>query len=672
MLSSSAVEQLDAGTQIDAEGLRVGGTLGGILRIDQRIADAPHGDHYRGQFESTPVLVTFIDPILAAQPDVRSWLLRNIARAATVEHRNLLTQHGTFIHGRRCFVVQANPDGQTARQLLQDRAARGKTVDRDAAQTIIGHVCNALSALHQVTVHGNVTLDSVWISASGRVLLADPGVGALLSHMRRFERMRAGGRLPNVAPEQMLAPPPMSPGTDVFGVATLLLELVTGRPLPEAGVPMRALGLFGPDDLVMCLERATAPDVGARPPDVQTFKAELAEALGGKQPLDIRAPDGNAAMPPRVGGPSLADPRLQSGLLPLAPQPAGGPPLPPQMMGAMPMAPGQMQPMPMAPGQMPMQPMPGMPMMAMPTGPMMPMMPAGAVPPGFSVVGMPMAGPGGVPTMVPVLVGMPQVAAAPAPAASPSSTARARAAETQRSDAMRELDLATRRIAASAPSDAVLELTEDVSSSATRLAAEPAELTTMAGASASSLRLDVRTIEEAHDRLETLDAGIPEPQHRDPTPLPSADDAFFPSFAAPDGTTEAGPARVRRGAVALDADDIESAPRGYILAGTSEELSIAALVAMVRRGSLRATDALVHPLTQRKLAVIDVPELRTELAATAIVPPARPVPTAQPIMQRPMMVQPEGSTRSTMLWVAVAIAAFVAAGVWMWWRQQGG
>lgn len=285
------MELLDPGTQIDAEGLRVGGTLGGVLRIEQRLNDAPHGDLYRAHFESHPVLVTFVDPVLAAQADVRSWLLRNIARAATVEHRNLLAQHGTLIHGRRCFIVQANPDGQTARQLLLDRAARGKAVDRDTAQTIVGHVCNALAALHQVTVHGDVNLDTVWISTSGRVLLADPGVGPLLSRMRRFERLRSSGRLPNVAPEQMLAPPPMSPGTDVFGVATLLLELVTGRALPEAGAPLRSLGLFGPDDLVMCLERATAPDAGARPPDVTTFKAELADALGGGAQLDLRAPD---------------------------------------------------------------------------------------------------------------------------------------------------------------------------------------------------------------------------------------------------------------------------------------------------------------------------------------------------------------------------------------------
>src|SRR5690606_27525254 len=38
-------------------------------------------------------------------------------------------------------------------------------------------------------------------------------------------------------------------------------------------------GLLGPEALVACLERATAPSVVARPPDIATFKAELSEAV---------------------------------------------------------------------------------------------------------------------------------------------------------------------------------------------------------------------------------------------------------------------------------------------------------------------------------------------------------------------------------------------------------
>ena len=646
------MELLEPGTQIDAQGLRVGETLGGVLRIDQRLGDAPHGDVYRGHFESQPVLVTFIDPVLAAQADMRSWLLRNIARAATVEHRNLLVQHGTFIQGRKCFVVQAHPDGQTARQLLVDRAARGKLMDRDTAQTIVGHVCNALSALHQVAVHGNVTVDTVWVTGSGRVLLSDPGVGALVANMRRFERLHSTGRLPNVAPEQMLAPPPMSPGTDVFGVATLMLELATGRALPEAGIPVRALGLFGPEDLVLCLERATAPDVGARPPDVLTFKAELADALGGDAPLDLRAPE----RPPARARPviSIADPRMHSGLEP--PRASPPPPPPPRTP---PMMPGLT-----APSGMPMM-MPG----AVPAGMI--------IPAGYSVIGVPMAGPGGVPTMVPVLIGTPTAAAvAPAaPASSPSTRARASAAASRGSDAMREFDLATRRIADSMPTDALADLTEDVAQSSTRLASELVEGAN-SSASASSLRLDVRSMEEATDRLETLDASDDGHEHRAPPPhAAQADGGFFSSFAMTELEQEAPPSTLRRPSVALDEDDMESPPRGYTLLGDQGprgEHSLAALVTMVRQGKLTATDSLIHPLTQKRIRVIDVADLRVELGNAPNAAVLRLASPAMPVAQRPMLVQQSKGFGGTLLWIALVAIGFTAVGVVLWWRSSGG
>jgi hypothetical protein len=317
--------------------------------------------------------------------------------------------------------------------------------------------------------------------------------------------------------------------------------------------------------------------------------------------------------------------------------------------------------------------MPGQPMM-MPGQPMMSMP---VVPAGYGVIGVPMSGPGGVPTMVPMLVSMPGAAPAPPPpeaaSASSSATARARAKAGQGSDAMRELDRATRRIAATQPSDAVLELTEDVSQSSTRLASEPSESPSSAAASASSLRLDVRSAQDAADRLETLDAVVPEVDARD-EPSTADDDAFFPSFAA-EPEAEAEPPRVRRGAVALDDDDMETVTRSYHLLRDGvpgPEHPLTTLVAMVQRGDLRATDTLVHPLTQRRLKVIDVAELRVELGRAPMPAASHAIPIAAPVAQRPMMTQPERRSGGTFLWIAIATAAFAAAGAWLWWRANGG
>ena len=671
------VELVEPGTEISAESLRIGGQTGGVVRIEQRVTDLPHGDLYRGRFGNTGVLVTFIDPVLAAQADVRAWLLRNVARAAPIEHRNLLTQYGHVVQGRRLYLVQGNPEGQSARALVQERAARGRTIDREAAQTIVGHVCNALAALHRAMVHGYVTLDTVWISASGRVSLAEPGVGALLGRTRRLERMRSEGRLPQLTPEHLLAPPQLAIGSDVFGVASLLIELLTARPLPEAGTPLSSLGLFGPDDLVLCLERATAPDLGARQPDILTFKAELAESLADGAVIDLRAP-GDA----RSG---FADPRMHAGLpspidlshpgVPM-PMPAGAMPagaMPPGAMpaGAMPagMMPASMMPAGMMPagmmpaGVMPAGMMPGA--IAVPHG-------SGALPPGFApmgVVGVPMAGPGGVPTMVPMLVGMPMHAAAATPHA-PTRAPR----PNMDTDAFAELDRATRRIAASAPTDAVLELTEDVSQSSTRLAADGGR----AEASASALRLDIRDVEDAARRLETVDGEhAPEMVERDPSTPPSSESgAFFGSMG--DAVAVPGPEsheRARRGTIAIDDDDIDEQPRVHGLLRDGRplgEFTIGQLQAMIRRGEVFATDTLIHPLTQRRVKVVDLHELRSELGrVVGAPPPVVAAPFAEPIAQRPMMTAPVRAGGGTALWIAIAVAGFAGAGVWLWLRASG-
>ncbi len=670
------MELIEPGTEFSAESLRVGNQTGGLVRIEQRITDLPHGDLYRARFGAHTVLVTYVDPVMAAQADVRAWLLRNVARAAALEHRNLLPQHGHVVHGHRLFLVQGNPEGQSARQLVAERAARGRAIDRDAAQTIVGHVCNALTALHQVMVHGYVTLDSVWISTTGRVTLAEPGIGALLTRTRRFERLRTSGRLPQLTPEHLLAPPQLAPGTDVFGVAALLLELLTLRPLPDAGTPLSNLGLFGPADLVLCLERATAPDVGARPPDVLTFKAELSEAMAAG-PIDLRT----AGPMPGHAQPSIADPRLHTGL------PAGAPPPPPGVpamapgAAAMPVPPGAMPPGAMPPGAMPMPPgamPPGAMPMAMPMAAPQAtaMLPAGFAPMG--VVGVPMQGPGGAPTMVPVLVGVPMQAmpmqAMPMqamPMQAPAAAPRPR--PTASPEAMAELDRATRRIAESAPRDGVLELTEDVSQSATRLASEGAT------ASASALRLDIASVEEAAERLETVDGEhAPEMIERDPSNPPTESGSFFGSFG---GALEHAPGpdsvdRVRRGTIALDDDDVEDQARSYQVVRDGHighEHSLAELVTAVRHGDLLATDTLVHPLTQRRLKVIDVPELRVELGrAHGTPPPVAAAPIAEPIAQRPMMtVTGRSHVAGTLLWVGLAIAAFTGVGVWLWLQSSG-
>lgn len=274
------MEILARGTTLETDEIQAPGVSGPApIVIERGLGECPHGFWYEARQDDVPLLITVLDPILVAQPDLRHSLQRDIDRGRNVSHRNLLPCYGLGMAGVKALVAEAWPEGSTVREFARQRREHGVDMDQEGAYSLIAHVCNGLAALHEQLVHGYVTADTVHVSQEGRVLLGAIGIGPTLPRTRGFSRFRHGGLLPNVAPEQLLSPPQLTMGTDVFGVASLFIELVTGQSLVEAGQPLRDLGLTGSQALVDCLERATAPDPNVRHPDVSDLKAELADAL---------------------------------------------------------------------------------------------------------------------------------------------------------------------------------------------------------------------------------------------------------------------------------------------------------------------------------------------------------------------------------------------------------
>lgn len=306
------MEILARGTPLETDDvLAPGARPGSPIVIERGLGECPHGFWYQARQDDVLLLVTVLDPILVAQPDLRAQLARDIERGRHVSHRNLLSCHGLGTAGLRSFTAEAWPGGGTVREFARGRREHGHELDLGGAYTLVAHVCNGLVALHEQLVHGYVTADTVHVTEEGRVLLGAIGIGASLSRTRGFNRFRFGGLLPNIAPEQVLSPPRMTMSTDVFGVAAMFLELVTGQSLVEAGQPLRDLGFRGSPGLTECLERATDPDPEQRQPDLGELKAELAAALRAEGVQTNTRPPGEldeglrAAIAKRLASPAL-------------------------------------------------------------------------------------------------------------------------------------------------------------------------------------------------------------------------------------------------------------------------------------------------------------------------------------------------------------------------------
>ena len=627
------MEILVRGTLLDTDEIAAPGARAGApIVIERGLGECPHGFWYEARQDEVPLLVTVLDPILVAQPELRGGILRDVERCRHVTHRNLLPCYGMGTAGVRVLVAEAWPGGGTVREFARGRRDRGTPLDLADAYTLVAHVCNGLVALHEQLVHGYVTADTVHVSEEGRVLLGAIGIGTCLPRTRGFNRFRVGGLLPNIAPEQVLSPPTPTMATDVFGVAALFLELITGQSLVEAGQPLHDLGLRASDALLACLERATDPDPRQRQPDVGELKAELAAALVEQgirprtpapgEPSDAlrtrmeaalaapaRDPDedlddwsdfGDGEPMDIPGAPSLGT--LETGVPP-PPRflgasadsgPPGAPP-PPGHPGAPSGHPYPTYEPGMAPPGYPYPP-PGYPY----PPPGYPYPPPGYPypPPGYPYPPPGPGGPWGAPGQPGGYPG-PWPGGRGTPPPRPALHERGFDPEAARRQ-MDELDRATRRIAGIDAHAALREYTEHVGDGESRfdLDDDDDEPSAAESSSGALLGLEVDAYEDAAQRLATLD-GVEDTETARPGGGPTESGTFFGSFSDDPALEDDEPE-----------DDTDA--RYFVIRDRKQygPYSITSLDQMIRTGRVRSVDVLRHESSGREAMAVDVPALR--------------------------------------------------------------
>ncbi len=219
------------------------------------------------------------------------------------------------------------------------------------AVSLVDQVLNSLEEAHQVGVlHRDLKPENIFVipGAGGTEFakVLDFGIAQLGDDAegRDSDRSLVVGTPRYMSPEQMEGRP-LDPRSDLYSLATILFELIAGRPPFEAATPV-ALALRKihetppavrdiaphvriPDELEVFLRRALARDPDRRPRDASEFKNLLALAMEGFGEMPARespvvhmtgTPEG-AILPP--------SPKPPQGLMPDSP-PQVEPPRAPQ------------------------------------------------------------------------------------------------------------------------------------------------------------------------------------------------------------------------------------------------------------------------------------------------------------------------------------------------------
>lgn len=159
--------------------------------------------------------------------------LRGIDHPGLVRERLAFEAHGT------AYRVQTHEEGASLEHVLRRRGA----LPLEAAQAVLLPLLDGLEALHDVgMMHGGVAPSAVWLTQTGR---------SYLLHVRHADlRLAAdlgsdGGSaetfVPGFAPpEAYLMGAAMGPAADVYGVAALLVRMLSGRDLPSVDERMES------------------------------------------------------------------------------------------------------------------------------------------------------------------------------------------------------------------------------------------------------------------------------------------------------------------------------------------------------------------------------------------------------------------------------------------------
>ncbi|NTX67625.1 protein kinase [Myxococcus sp. CA051A] len=172
--------------------------------------------------------------------------------AALLSHRGIAQVYdfGWTAERAACFIVMEFIEGHSLRELLALASEKGRLLSQEAACFITGEIAAALQYAHSRSsddgkplriVHRDVTPHNIMVSAAGDPKLLDFGVA--FSTLADREKTSTGlikGKAAYMSPEQALADP-IDGRSDLFSLAIVCLEMLTGRRVFDAGTELRTL-----------------------------------------------------------------------------------------------------------------------------------------------------------------------------------------------------------------------------------------------------------------------------------------------------------------------------------------------------------------------------------------------------------------------------------------------
>jgi serine/threonine protein kinase len=229
------------------------------------------------------VAIKILAEPFAADDELRSRFLREAKLASRLSHPNVVKVYDAGEARDRLFIVMEYVPGST----LADCG----TLPHGEAVRLVRQACSGLQHAHDAElVHRDIKPANLLLRDDGVLKIADFGIARAADATQLTQQGTVLGTAAYLAPEQAVGET-VGPAADIYSLATVLYELLTGRPphmagsLAELGESQRAGAITPPRDLESsvppAIEAAVMRALAREPRFRPASAAEFAEELAG-------------------------------------------------------------------------------------------------------------------------------------------------------------------------------------------------------------------------------------------------------------------------------------------------------------------------------------------------------------------------------------------------------
>lgn len=217
------------------------GKLLGHYRLDRMLASGGMARIYRAEdtnLERIVAVKVLMRELIEMDDTLTERFEREAKSVAALEHDNIIRVYDYRRHKDLYYIVMNYVEGKDLADELNDLRRRGKLMDVDRAFRILGPVASALDFAHAAgIIHRDVKPSNILLDKNDKAILTD--FGLVLRQSVDQTMGTAFGTPRYISPEQALASEKSVPQSDIYSLAVIVYEILTGDLLFRADTPMQ-------------------------------------------------------------------------------------------------------------------------------------------------------------------------------------------------------------------------------------------------------------------------------------------------------------------------------------------------------------------------------------------------------------------------------------------------